>query len=78
MQAKIRSDSRQEEECRHHERRNNYKRTSHSRSDKRIHRHHSTPYSTRKFYAYEESTRNPEVSDVRHQWRRHELESLEG
>jgi hypothetical protein len=77
-QAKNGSDSRHEEEGRHHERRDNYRRPSHSRSASRTHRHHSPPYSTRKFYASEDSISSPEVSHVRHQRRRHELDSLQG
>jgi hypothetical protein len=77
-QEKNGSDSRQEEEGRHHERRDNYKRVGHSRSASRTHRHHSPPYSTRKFYASEDSISSPEVSHVRHQRRRHELDSLQG
>jgi seryl-tRNA synthetase len=72
------SDSRQEEEGRHHERGDNYIRSSHSRSSSRIHIHHSPPYSTREFYASKDSISNPEVSLVRHQRRRHELDSLQG
>jgi hypothetical protein len=52
-QARNRSDSRQEEEEIYHERRDKYIRDSHSKSASRTHRHHSPPYSVRKFYAYE-------------------------
>jgi hypothetical protein len=72
------SGSRQEEDGRHHERRGNYRRVGHSRSTGRTHGHHSPPYSTRKFYASEDSISSPEVSHVRHQRRRHELDSLQG
>jgi hypothetical protein len=72
------SDLRQEEEEIYHERRGNYRRDAHSRSASRTHRHHSPPYSTRKFYASEDSISSPEVSHVRHQRRRHELDSLQG
>jgi hypothetical protein len=56
-QEKNGSDSRQEEEGKHHERRDNYKRVGHSRSASIIHRHHSPPYSARKFYASKDSIR---------------------
>jgi hypothetical protein len=77
-QAKNGSDSRQEEEGRYHERRDNYKRDGHSRSASRTHRHHSPPYSTRKFYASEDSISKSRSVSVRHQRRRHELDSLQG
>jgi hypothetical protein len=48
-QAKNGSGSRHEEEGRHHERRDNYRRPSHSRSASITHRHHSPPYSTGSF-----------------------------
>jgi hypothetical protein len=51
---------------------------SHSISSSITHRHHSPPYSTRKFYASEDSISNPKVSPVRHQRRRHELDGLQG
>jgi hypothetical protein len=72
------SNSKQEEEGRCHERRDDHRRTGYSRSASRTHRHHSPPYSTRKFYASEDSISSPEVSPVRHQRRRHELDSLQG
>jgi hypothetical protein len=77
-QTKNGSNSKQEEEGRCHERRDDRRRTVYSRSASRTHRHHSPPYSTRKFYAFEESLSSPEVSLVRHQKRRHELDSLQG
>jgi hypothetical protein len=72
------SNLRKEEEGRHYERRNDYKRIDHSRSAIRNHRHYSPPYSTRKFYAYENSISNIEVSHIRHQIGRQELYSLQG
>jgi hypothetical protein len=72
------SDSRQEEEGRYHERRDNYRRDRHSRSASRNHRQHSPPYSAGKLYASEDSLSSPEVSHDRHQRRRHELERLQG
>jgi hypothetical protein len=78
MQVKNGSDSRQEEEGRYHERRDNYRGVGHSRSDRRTHRHYSPPYLRRKFYAYEDSISNPEVSPIRHQRRRYELDNLQG
>jgi hypothetical protein len=77
-QARNGSNSRWEEEGRYHERRDNYRRVGYSRSARRTHRHHSPPYSTRKFYASEDSISSPEMSHVRHQRRRHELDSLQG
>jgi hypothetical protein len=77
-QAKNGSDSRHEEEGRTHERRDKYRRTSHSIISRGTHRHHSPPYSTKKFYSFEDSISSPEVSHVRHQRRRHELDSFQG
>jgi hypothetical protein len=77
-QAKNGSDSRQEGEGRYHERRDKYRRTGHSRSSSRTHRHHSPPYSSTKFYASKDSISNPEVSHVRYQRRRHELGRFQG
>jgi hypothetical protein len=70
--------SRQKEEDRHHEMRDNYRRTRNSRSAIRIHIPHSPSYSTRKFYVSKDSISSLEVSPVRHQRRRHELDSLQG
>jgi hypothetical protein len=61
--------SKHEEEGRCHERRDNRRRDGYSRSASRTHRYHSLPYSTRKFYAYEDSISSPEVSLVRNQRR---------
>jgi hypothetical protein len=72
------SNSKHEEEGRYHEIRDNYKRVVYSRSARRIHRHHSPPYSARKFYASEDSISSLHVSHIRHQRRRHELDSLKG
>jgi hypothetical protein len=69
---------RQEEEEIYHERICNYKISYHSRSANITHRNHSPPYSTRKLYASEDSISSPEVSHVRHQRRRHELDSFQG
>jgi hypothetical protein len=76
--AKNGPDSRQEEEGRYHERRDNYRRAGHSISVSRTHRHNSPSYSIRIFYAYEDSISSLEVSPVRHQRRRHELGNLQG
>jgi hypothetical protein len=70
--------SRHEEGGRQHERRDNYKGASYSRSASRTHRQHSPPHSTRKFYASEDSISSLEVSPIRHQRRRHELDNLQG
>jgi hypothetical protein len=78
MQANNGSNSMHEEEGRYHERRGNYRRVGHSRSARRTHRHYSPPYSTMKFYSYEDSMSSPVVSPIRHQRRRHELDSLQG
>jgi hypothetical protein len=72
------SNSKHEEERRFHERRDDHRRTGYSISSSRTNRHHSPPYSARKFYAYEDSESSPEVSLVRNQRRRHELDSLQG
>jgi hypothetical protein len=77
-QEKNGSVSRQEEEGRHNERRDNYKRPIYSKSDIIIHGHQSPPYSPRKFYASKDSRSSPEGSLVRHQRRRYELDSLQG
>jgi hypothetical protein len=52
-QAKNGSCSRHEEEGKHYERRDKYRIPSHSRSASVTHRHHSPPYSTRKFHVSE-------------------------
>ena len=52
-------DLRHDEEERYHERRNNYRRAGHSISAIRNHRNRSPPYSTKKFYAFEDSISNP-------------------
>ena len=62
----------------YHERRDDRGRDGYSRSASRSHRHHSPPYLARKFYASEYSISSPELSLVRHQRRRHEVESLQG
>jgi hypothetical protein len=72
------SNSKQEEEGRFHERREDHGRVGYSRSANRTRRHHSPPYSERNFYASEDSISSPEVSPVRHQRRRHEVDSLQG
>jgi hypothetical protein len=72
------SNSKQEDEGRCHERRYDNKRTGYSRSSIKNHRNHSPPYSSRKFHAFEYSLSSPEVSHVRNQRRRHELDSLQG
>jgi hypothetical protein len=72
------SNSKQEEEGRCHERRDDCKRTGYSRSANGTHKHHSPTYLARKFYASEVSISSPEVSHVRHQRRRHGLDSLQG
>jgi hypothetical protein len=61
-----------------HERRDDRGRFDHSRSASRTHRHHSPPYSTRKFYALKDFVSSLEVSLIRHQRRRQEVDSLQG
>jgi hypothetical protein len=53
---KVESGPRHEEEGRPHARRENYKRSRHSRSASRTHRHHHSPtHSVRKLYSSTES-----------------------
>jgi hypothetical protein len=78
LQRQTKNGSKQEEEGRYHERRDDHGRVGYSRSASRAHRHHSPPYSTRRSYASEDSISSPEVSPIRHQRRRHELDSLQG
>jgi hypothetical protein len=62
----------------HHEIIDNHKSVGHSKSDRRIHINHSPHYSTRKFHASEDSIISPELSPIRNQRRRHELDILQG
>jgi hypothetical protein len=77
-QTKKGSNSIQEEEGRCHERRDDRGRACYSRSDSRAHGHHSPPYLARKFYASKYPISNPEVSPIRHQRRKQEVDSLQG
>jgi hypothetical protein len=72
------SNSNEDEEGRYHERRDNHMKDGYSRSARKTHRSHSLPYSTRRYYASEDSMSIPEVSHVRHQRRRHEVDNLKG
>ena len=63
------SKSRQEEEGRCHERRDDRGRDGYSRGASRAHGHHPPPYSERKFYASDDPVSSPEVSPVKHQRR---------
>ena len=72
------SNSKQEEEGRCHERRDDHERAGYSKSASRAHGHHSPPYSERKFYVSEDPISSPEVSPVRHQRRKQEVDSLQG
>jgi hypothetical protein len=66
-----------EEEGEPHERKDNYRASRNTRSDSKFQRHHYSPtHALRKFYAFNESRRSPEVSLVRHQRRIYELDSL--
>jgi hypothetical protein len=53
-------------------------RSSYSRSASITHRHHSPPYSARNFDASKYSVSSLEVSPIRHQRRRHEVDNLQG
>jgi hypothetical protein len=77
-QTKKGSNSRQEEEGRCHERRDDHGRVGYSRSASRAHGHHSPPCSERKFYATDDPVSSPEVSHVRHQRRKQEVDSFQG
>jgi hypothetical protein len=77
-QMKKGSNSRQDEEGRCHEIRDDYGRVGYSRSSSRAHGHHSPPYSERNFYASDDLVSSPEVSRVRHQRRKQEVDSLQG
>jgi hypothetical protein len=77
-QTKKVSNSRQEEEGRCHERKDDHGRVCYSRSASRAHGYHSPPYSERKFYVVDDPIRSPEVSPVRHQIRKQEVDSLQG
>ena len=72
------SNSKQEEEGRCHERRDDHGRDHYSRSSSRAHGHHSPPYSEGKFYASEYPISSPEVSPVIQQRRKQEVDSLQG
>jgi FtsZ-binding cell division protein ZapB len=58
-QMKKRSNSRQEEEVRCHEGRDDHGKDGYSRSANRAHGHHSPPYSERKFYASDDPVSSP-------------------
>jgi hypothetical protein len=72
------SNSRQEEEGRCHERRDDHGRDGYSISASKAHRHHPPPHSEGNFYASEDPARSPEVSPVRQQRRKQEVDSLQG
>jgi hypothetical protein len=78
LHRKRRNGYEKEEEGRFCERRDDCGRDGYSRSARRTHRHHSPPYSARKFDASEDSISSPEVSPVRHQRRRQEVDILQG
>jgi hypothetical protein len=65
-QTKKGSNSRQEEEGKCHERRDDRGRVGYSRSASRAHGYHSPPYSERKFYASEDHISSLEVSPITH------------
>jgi hypothetical protein len=72
------SNSRQEGEGRCHERSDYHGRVGYSRSASTAHGHHSPPYSERNLYASDDPIRSPEVSPIRHQRRKQEVDSLDG
>jgi hypothetical protein len=72
------SNSRQEEEGRCHERRDDHGRVDYSRSARRAHGNHSPTYPERRFYASKDPVSSPEVSPIRHQRRKQEIDSLQG
>ena len=59
LQRQTNNGSKQEEEGRYHEIRDDRGRDGYSRSDRRAHRHHSPPYLERKFYASEYPISSP-------------------
>ena len=77
-QTKKGSNSRQEEEGRFHERRDDCGRVGYSRSSSRAHGHHPPPYSERNFYASEDPVNNTEVSTIRQQRRKQEVDIFQG
>jgi hypothetical protein len=77
-QMKKGSNSIQEEEGRCHEIRDDRGRDGYSRSVSRAHGDHSPRYSERKFFASEYPLRSPEVSPIRHQRRKQEVDSFQG
>jgi hypothetical protein len=72
------SNSRQEEEGKCHERRDDRGRAGYSRSSNRTRGHHSPPYSKINLYASDDLVSNSEVSHVIHQRRKQEVDSLQG
>jgi hypothetical protein len=77
-QTKKGSNSIQEEEGRCHEGRDDHGRDGYSRSASRAHEHHSPPYLEIKFYASDDPVRSPEVSPIRQQRRKQEVDGLQG
>jgi hypothetical protein len=72
------SKSTQWEEGRCHERTDAHGRAGYYRSTSRSPGHHSPPYPKRKFYAAYDPVSSPEVSLVRHQRRKQEVDFLQG
>ena len=75
---KKRSKSRQEEEGKCHERRDDYGRAGYSRSASIHHGHDSPPYLERNFNASDDPKSSAEMSLVKHQRRKQEVDSLKG
>jgi hypothetical protein len=78
IQMKKGSNSRQEEEGRFHERRDDRGRDGYSRSASKAHGNHSPPYLEINFHALDDPVRSLEVSLVIHQRRKQEVDSLQG
>jgi hypothetical protein len=81
LQRKIKNGlgSRHEKVGRPHARRDNYRKPRHLEGDTINQRHHySTTRSTKRSYTFEEYKRNPKVSLVRSERRRHEQYNMQG
>jgi len=66
------------ERSRPHDKRDDHEGSRQSRSVSKIQHNHSPGHSTKSTYACSRSTNNPSMSLVRHQRRRHRLDSLQG
>jgi hypothetical protein len=77
-QTKKGSNSRQEEEGKCHEIRDDHGRVGYSKSASRAHGHHPPPYSEINLYASDDLVSSSEVSYVRHQRKKQEVHILQG